>query len=66
MYKESVSERSGMKRFVDHVTKRIEVEFMYRMKILACTNLSGKYDSLDLMSKIINFCNHTDLNHDGT
>ncbi len=55
-----------MKIFVDHVTKRIGVEFMYRMKILACTNLSGKYDSLDLMSKIINFCNHMDLSHDGT
>ncbi len=52
LYKESVSERNGVKRFVDHVTKCIEVEFMYGMKILACTNLSGKYD---LMSKIINF-----------
>ncbi len=66
LYKESVSERNGMKRIVAHVTKRIEVEFMYRIKILACTNLSGKYDSLDLVSRIIIFCNHTDLNHDGT
>ncbi len=59
LYKESVSECNGVKRFVDQVTKHLEVEFMYRMKILACTNLSGKYDSLDLMSKIINFCNRS-------
>ncbi len=29
LYKESVSERNGVKSFVDHVTKRLEVEFMY-------------------------------------
>ena len=55
--KESVSERNGVKRFVDHMTKRLEGEFMYRRKILACTNLSGKYHILDLISKIINLCN---------
>ncbi len=51
------SERNGVKRFVDQVTKRLEGEFMHRRKILACTNLSSKYHILDLMRKIINLCN---------
>ncbi len=34
--KESVSERNGVKRFVDQVTKRLEGKFMYGGKIRAC------------------------------
>ncbi len=59
MYKKSASERNGVTRFVDQVTKRLEGEFIYIMKIFACKNLPSKYDILDLMSKIINLCNHS-------
>ena len=59
LYKESVSQRNSVTRFVDQVTKCLVGEFIYIMKILAYTNLPRKYDILDLMSKIINLCNHS-------
>ncbi len=49
---ESVSERNGVKRFVDQVTNRLECEFRYRRQILECTNLHSKTDMMELMSKI--------------
>ena len=59
LYKESVSERNGVTRFVDQGIKPLEVEFMYKMKILACKTCLVNITFSHLMSKIINFCNQS-------